>query len=97
VSIETVQAFKGASLDQVDALGIAVGKCFTALSADGFREVVAGAMIITAGPIANPAARVSAMFEEVPALTRAHVEFRTRLTCLTRTLIDGLLARAGAP
>jgi hypothetical protein len=56
-------------------------------------------MIIAAGlwPIANPAARVSAMFEEVPALTRAHVEFRTRLTCLTRTLIDGLLARAGAP
>jgi hypothetical protein len=55
----------GASLDEVDALGIAVGKCLTALSADDSREVVAGAMIITAGlwPIANPAARVSAIFE----------------------------------
>jgi hypothetical protein len=72
--------------------------CLTALSADDSREVVADAMIITAGlwPIANPAARVSAMFEEVPALTRAHVEFRTRLTSLTRTLIDGLLTRARA-
>jgi AcrR family transcriptional regulator len=96
VSIETVQAFKGASLDEVDALGIAVGHCLTTLSSDDSREVVAAAMIITAGlwPIANPAARVSAMFEEVPALTRAHVEFGTRLTSLTRTLIDGLLARA---
>jgi hypothetical protein len=88
----------GASLDAVDALGIAVGKCLTALSADDSREVVAGAMIITAGlwPIANPAARVSATFEKLPALTRARVEFRTRLTSVTRTLIDGLLARAGA-
>jgi Tetracyclin repressor-like, C-terminal domain len=98
VSIETVQAFKRASLSEVDVLGIAVGKCLTALSSDDSREVVAGALIITAGlwPIANPAARVSAMFAQVPALTRAHVEFSTRLTSLTRALIDGLLARAAA-
>jgi hypothetical protein len=77
VSIETVQAIKGRLARRSRCARYrAVGKCLTALSAEDSREVVRGAKIITAGlwPIANPAAHVSAMFEEVPALTGAGLE-----------------------
>jgi AcrR family transcriptional regulator len=92
VSIATVRAFKAETLDKVDDLGTAVSTSLTLNAADG-RETIAAALIITAGlwPIANPALHVTAMYADIPALTRAHVDFEKRLRQLLATLISGFL------
>jgi hypothetical protein len=57
------------------------------------RETIAAALIITAGlwPIANPAAHITAMYAQDPALIRAHVHFEDRLQELLSALITGFL------
>ena len=96
VSAGRVQAFKAASLDEVDALGAAVGRVLPALSAAAAREVVATTLVLTAGlwPIAHPAPHVTAMFEAAPALTRAHTSFAARLTSMVRTWTAGALTES---
>jgi AcrR family transcriptional regulator len=93
VSVGAVQAFKSESLGKVDDLGTVVAKRIPNLYFEGGREIIAAALIITAGlwPIANPAPHVAAMFAEDPALTRAHVDFEDRLQQLLKTLITGSL------
>jgi Tetracyclin repressor-like, C-terminal domain len=56
-------------------------------------DQIAAALIITAGlwPIANPAPRVTAIYDADPALTRAHVDFEVRLQQLLSSLITGFL------
>jgi AcrR family transcriptional regulator len=91
VSLSTVQAFKAQSLDMVDDLGAVVAERLPELTRSQAREIVAAALIITAGlwPIANPAPHVSAMYAEIPELTRAHVDFEPRLEGLLKALIRG--------
>lgn len=91
VSLSTVQAFKAQSLDMVDDLGAVVAERLPELTRAQAREAVAAALIITAGlwPIANPAPHVSAMYAELPELTRAHVDFEPRLEGLLKALIMG--------
>jgi Tetracyclin repressor-like, C-terminal domain len=93
VSVAAVQAFKSQSLDKVDDLGTAVTERIPELDGQYGRETIAAALIITAGlwPIANPAPRVTAMYAEDPALTRAHVDFEDRLQQLLSALITGFL------
>jgi AcrR family transcriptional regulator len=95
VSVAAVQAFKSQSLDKVDDLGTAVAERIPDLDGQQGRETIAAALIITAGlwPIANPAPRVTAMYAEDPALTRAHVDFEDRLRQLLSALITGFLAK----
>jgi AcrR family transcriptional regulator len=95
VSVATVQAFKSQSLDKVDDLGAAVAGRIPGLCGQDGRETIAAALIITAGlwPIANPAPHVTAMYAEIPALTRAHVDFEDRLQQLLVALITGFLNR----
>jgi AcrR family transcriptional regulator len=99
VSISTVQAFKAQSIDMVDELGAVVAERIPDLSIPQARETVAAALILTAGlwPIANPAPHVSAMFAELPELTRAHVDFEPRLKELLKALITGFLHGDSAP
>jgi AcrR family transcriptional regulator len=93
VSVATVRAFKAETLELVDDLGEAVAERFPKLTRPQARETVAAALIMTAGlwPIAGPAPRVSAMYSEIPELTRAHVDFEQRLEQLLKTLITGFL------
>ncbi|HEY2438288.1 MAG TPA: TetR family transcriptional regulator [Solirubrobacteraceae bacterium] len=93
VSVATVQAFKAETLRLVDNLGDALAERFPELTRPQARETIAAALIITAGlwPIANPSPRVSAMYSEIPELTRAHVDFEQRLEQLLKTLITGFL------
>jgi AcrR family transcriptional regulator len=93
VSVATVQAFKAENLELVDNLGEALAERFPKLTRPQARETIAAALIITAGlwPIANPAPHVSAMYSEIPELTRAHVDFEQRLEQLLKTLITGFL------
>jgi AcrR family transcriptional regulator len=93
VSVATVQAFKAENLELVDNLGEALAERFPKLTHPQARETIAAALIITAGlwPIANPAPHVSAMYSEIPELTRAHVDFEQRLEQLLKTLITGFL------
>jgi AcrR family transcriptional regulator len=94
VTAETAREFKSAMLDRVDALGVDVHRQLPALTLAQAREIVAAALIMTAGlwPIANPAPHVTAMFADHPELTRAHVDFEARLHSLLATLVDGFLA-----
>jgi AcrR family transcriptional regulator len=94
VSVPALQAFKSDSLDKVDVLGAVVTERLPGLDGPQGRETIAAALIITAGlwPIANPAPQVAAIFAEVPSLTRAHVEFESRLRQLLSALITGFLA-----
>jgi AcrR family transcriptional regulator len=96
VSVATVRAFKAEALDNVDGLGAAVSERLPGLAAADAREVVAAALVITAGlwPMANPAPHVGAIFADIPELTRAHVDFEGRLRGLLATLVAGFLARA---
>jgi AcrR family transcriptional regulator len=99
VSADVVQAFKSASLDKVDYLGGVVAERIPDLQFESGRETIAAALIITAGlwPIANPEPHVTAMFVEIPALTRAHVDFEVRLRELLKALITGFLnTKSGA-
>ena len=93
VSVATVQAFKSQSLNKVDDLGAAVAERIPGLDGQHAREAIVAALIITAGlwPIANPAPHVTAMYAEIPALTRAHVDFEDRLQQLLSALITGFL------
>jgi AcrR family transcriptional regulator len=93
VSVAAVQAFKSQSLDLVDDLGAVVAERMPDLDGPHAREAIAAALIITAGlwPIANPAPHVTAMYAEDPALTRAHVDFESRLQQLLSALITGFL------
>jgi AcrR family transcriptional regulator len=93
VSAGTVQAFKSQTLDKVDDLGGVVAERMPDLVRPYGRETIAAALIITAGlwPIANPAPHVTAMFAEIPSLTRAHVHFEDRLQELLTNLITGFL------
>jgi AcrR family transcriptional regulator len=93
VSVATVQAFKARTLGLVDNLGDALAERFPKLTLPQARETIAAALIITQGlwPIANPAPHVSAMYSEIPELTRAHVDFEQRLEQLLKTLITGFL------
>lgn len=88
-----MQAFKSQTLDKVDDLGAVVAERVPDLGGPYGRETIAAALIITAGlwPIANPAPRVTAMYAEDPALTRAHVDFEDRLQQLLSALITGFL------
>jgi hypothetical protein len=81
---------------KVDDLGAVVAERMPDLDGPHGRETIAAALIITAGlwPIANPASRVTAMFAEDPALTRAHFDFEDRLQQLLSTLITGFLNTA---
>jgi len=93
VSVATVQAFKSESLDKVDDLGAVVAELMPDLGGPSSREMIAAALVITAGlwPIANPAPRVMAMLAEDPALTRSHIEFEDHLQQLLSALITGFL------
>jgi AcrR family transcriptional regulator len=93
VSVATVRAFKGETIDKVDDLGAVVTERLPDLDAAQGRETVAAALIITAGlwPLANPAPHVSAMYNDAPELTRAHVDFEERLRQLLTTLIVGFV------
>jgi AcrR family transcriptional regulator len=94
VSASTVRAFKAKSLDMVDDIGAVVAARVPQLAPADAREVVAAALVFTAGlwPMANPASHVSEMYADVPELTRAHVDFEVRLRRLLATLITGFLA-----
>jgi AcrR family transcriptional regulator len=96
VSVAAVQAFKSQSLDKVDDLGAVVAERLPGLDGQHARETIAAALIITAGlwPIANPAPCVTAMYAEIPALTRAHVDFEGRLRQLLSALITGFVSTA---
>jgi AcrR family transcriptional regulator len=96
VSVAAVQAFKSQSLDKVDDLGAVVAERLPGLDGQHARETIAAALIITAGlwPIANPAPCVTAMYAEIPALTRAHVDFEDRLRQLLSALITGFVSTA---
>jgi AcrR family transcriptional regulator len=96
VTAETTREFKAESLDRVDALGVEVHERLPALTPARAREIVAAALIITAGlwPIANPAPHVTAVFAEHPELMRAHVRFEARLEGLLTTLVRGFLSEA---
>ena len=93
VSVAAVQAFKSQSLDLVDDLGAVVAERTRGLDGPHGREAIAAALIITAGlwPIANPAPHVTAMYAGNPALTRAHVDFESRLRQLLSALLAGFL------
>jgi AcrR family transcriptional regulator len=93
VSVAAVQAFKSQSLDKVDDLAAALAGRMPDLDGPRARETIAAALIITAGlwPIANPAAHVTAMYAQDPALTRARVHFEDRLRALLSALITGFL------
>lgn len=93
VTVSTVRAFKAETLDKVDDLGAVVSERLPNLNTADGRETIAAALIITAGlwPIANPAPHVSAMYADIPELTRAHVDFEERLRHLLTTLITGFL------
>jgi AcrR family transcriptional regulator len=94
VTADTAREFKAATLDRVDALGASVHARLPALTTADAREAVAAALIMTAGlwPIANPAPHVTAMFDDHPELTRAHVHFEARLRGLLTTLVRGFIA-----
>jgi AcrR family transcriptional regulator len=93
VSAAAVQAFKSQTLDHTDDLGAVVAGQIPGLDGQHGRETIAAALIITAGlwPIANPAPHVTAMYNQDPALTRAHVDFEDRLQQLLSALITGFL------
>ena len=97
VSVATVRAFKGETIDKVDDLGAVVTERLPDLDAAQGRETVAAALIITAGlwPLANPAPHVSAMYSDALELTRAHVDFEDRLQQLLTTLIVGFIRGGG--
>jgi Tetracyclin repressor-like, C-terminal domain len=74
-------------------VGAVVAEQIPGLDGPHAREAIVAALIITAGlwPIANPAPHVTAMYAEIPALTRAHVDFEDRLEQLLSALITGFL------
>jgi AcrR family transcriptional regulator len=91
VSAEAVRAFRGASIELVQALAADVASA-TALRAEDAFEIVAAALLLAASlyPLTSPAAHVVAIYAEEPGLLQP--EFEGRLRRLLATLVQGYSA-----
>jgi AcrR family transcriptional regulator len=97
VSTQVAHAFKSATIEMVDDLGVLVGELLPGLAAEDGRETAAAAIVIVAGlwPMANPSPHVVAMLADAPELVHGRVDFEGRLQHMLEALIVGFLGAGG--